>query len=303
MKKIFATIVLALAAVVFVGCQSQSQQSTITSGSDSEKAINVITSTDVYSDIVSEITQGTSANVTPIISGSSADPHHFEPTANDAKKITNADLIVENGLGYDSWFEKLVKSTDTKAQKISIATDIGQLKDGDNEHIWYDVSLMKKFVETTTQKLIEIDSANQATYEKNAQAYLKKFDTLTAKIDDVKSHLSDANKKVNVSEPVADYLLQQIGFEINNKHFEQAIAEETDPSAQDIAQMQKDFESKTVSFFVYNTQSHSPLADQMADKAKAANLPILEVTETKPNNTSYIDWMTDVVDHISKLMN
>ncbi|WP_272481196.1 hypothetical protein [Holzapfeliella floricola] len=41
----------------------------------------------------------------------------------------------------------------------------------------------------------------------------------------------------------------------------------------------------------------------MADKAKAANLPILEVTETKPNDTSYIDWMTDVVDHISKLMN
>ena len=86
------------------------------STSDSKK-IQIVTTTNVYSDIAKNVV-GKYGDVHAIITNSTTDPHDFEPTTADAKKLSNANIIVANGLGYDSWMTKLASSVDSGRRRL-----------------------------------------------------------------------------------------------------------------------------------------------------------------------------------------
>ncbi len=279
-----------LLSFIVVGC-SNKQNST----SQSDK-ISIVTTTNVYSDIAKNIV-GKYGTATAIIDKSSVDPHDFDPTTADAKKVAQANIIVANGLGYDSWMNKLAKSVDKKPALVG--EDLMGLKSGDNPHIWYNLDMPTKYVDYLVKRLSKLDKKHAAYFKENGEKYL-------AKIDKIKQ-LAQANKgdqkPVFVSEPVFDYALQEAGYKIGDKKFEEAIENGTDPSPKIINEMNNAIKQKKIAFFVNNTQASSSTVKSFVKLAKKNNVPVLNVRETIPNNTTYLAWMKENYQKLADIQN
>lgn len=279
-----------LLSLITVGC-SNKQNST----SQSDK-ISIVTTTNVYSDIAKNIV-GKYGTATAIIDKSSVDPHDFDPTTADAKKVAQANIIVANGLGYDSWMNKLAKSVDKKP--VLVGEDLMGLKSGDNPHIWYNLDMPTKYVDYLVKRLSKLDKKHAAYFKENGEKYL-------AKIDKIKQ-LAQANKgdqkPVFVSEPVFDYALQEAGYKIGDKKFEEAIENGTDPSPKTINEMNNAIKQKKIAFFVNNTQASSSTVKSFVKLAKENNIPVLNVRETIPNNTTYLAWMKENYQKLADIQN
>ena len=127
-QKIFALFfVISSLILILTGCSKKE---------DSSNKISIVTSTNVYANIAQNVL-GKYGKATAIITNSATDPHDFEPTTADAKKVQNAKIVVANGLGYDSWLPKLAKSTNKSA--VLVGEDLMDLKNGANPHIWFDL--------------------------------------------------------------------------------------------------------------------------------------------------------------------
>ena len=209
MNKLFKLLAVFTAFVlVLVGCSSKSN----TNNSSSGEKIKIVTSVNFYAEVAKSIA-GDKAEVSSIISSSSVDPHDFEPTAQDAKKVSDSSIAILNGGGYDSWFEKL---TDNNKNITKIdGAKLLNLKEGENEHIWYNPEVMSKIADDLTKVLSEKDSSNKEYYEKNRDNYKKELSKITDKIKSLKDKAN--GKQVLTTEPVFEYAVTSLGFKTSDE--------------------------------------------------------------------------------------
>lgn len=279
-----------LLALVTTACANKKE-----AASQSDK-ISVVTTTNVYSDIAKNIV-GKYGTATAIIDKSSVDPHDFDPTTADAKKLTKANIIVANGLGYDSWMNKLAKSVNKKP--VLVGEDLMGLKNGDNPHIWYNLNMPTKYVDYLVKRLSKLDKKHAAYFKANGKKYLAKVDKIKKLVKTDKSN----KKPVFVSEPVFDYALKEAGYKIGDKEFEEAIENGTDPSPRMINKMNTDIKEKKIAFFVNNTQASSSTVKSFVKLAKKNGVPVLNVRETIPNHTTYLTWMKENYQNLANIEN
>lgn len=279
-----------LLALVTTACANKKE-----AASQSDK-ISIVTTTNVYSDIAKNIV-GKYGTATAIIDKSSVDPHDFDPTTADAKKLTKANIIVANGLGYDSWMNKLAKSVNKKP--VLVGEDLMRLKNGDNPHIWYNLNMPTKYVDYLVKRLSKLDKKHAAYFKANGKKYLAKVDKIKKLVKTDKSN----KKPVFVSEPVFDYALKEVGYKIGDKEFEEAIENGTDPSPKMINKMNTDIKEKKIAFFVNNTQASSSTVKSFVKLAKKNGVPVLNVRETIPNHTTYLTWMKENYQNLANIEN
>ncbi|MCZ3573686.1 zinc ABC transporter substrate-binding protein [Lactobacillus paragasseri] len=279
-----------LLALVTTACANKKE-----AASQSDK-ISIVTTTNVYSDIAKNIV-GKYGTATAIIDKSSVDPHDFDPTTADAKKLTKANIIVANGLGYDSWMNKLAKSVNKKP--VLVGEDLMRLKNGDNPHIWYNLNMPTKYVDYLVKRLSKLDKKHAAYFKANGKKYLAKVDKIKKLVKTDKSN----KKLVFVSEPVFDYALKEAGYKIGDKEFEEAIENGTDPSPKMINKMNTDIKEKKIAFFVNNTQASSSTVKSFVKLAKKNGVPVLNVRETIPNHTTYLTWMKENYQNLANIEN
>lgn len=257
--------------------------------------VSIVTTTNVYADIAKNVA-GKYGSVQAIIKNSATDPHDFEPTTADAKKLTNANIIVANGLGYDSWMNKLASSVSKKP--VLVGEDLMGLKKVDNPHIWYDLDMPTKYVNYLVKRLSKLDKKHAAYFKENGDKYLAKI----AKVKQIaKSADKKNNKPVFVSEPVFDYGLEEAGYKIGDKEFEEAIENGTDPSPKTINKMTNEIKDKKIAFFVNNTQASSSTVKTFVKLAKENGVPVLNVRETIPNHMTYLDWMRENYQNLANI--
>lgn len=257
--------------------------------------VSIVTTTNVYADIAKNVV-GNYGSVQAIIKNSATDPHDFEPTTADAKELTKADIIVANGLGYDTWMNKLASSVSKKP--VLVGEDLMGLKKGDNPHIWYDLDMPTKYVNYLVKRLSKLDKKHAAYFKENGDKYLAKV----AKIKQIaKSTDKKNNKPVFVSEPVFDYGLEEAGYKIGDKEFEEAIENGTDPSPKTINKMTNEIKDKKIAFFVNNTQASSSTVKTFVKLAKENGVPVLNVRETIPNHMTYLDWMRENYQNLANI--
>ena len=257
--------------------------------------VSIVTTTNVYADIAKNVV-GNYGSVQAIIKNSATDPHDFEPTTADAKELTKANIIVANGLGYDTWMNKLASSVSKKP--VLVGEDLMGLKKGDNPHIWYDLDMPTKYVNYLVKRLSKLDKKHAAYFKENGDKYLAKV----AKIKQIaKSTDKKNNKPVFVSEPVFDYGLEEADYKIGDKEFEEAIENGTDPSPKTINKMTNEIKDKKIAFFVNNTQASSSTVKTFVKLAKENGVPILNVRETIPNHMTYLDWMRENYQNLANI--
>ncbi|RMC44817.1 metal ABC transporter solute-binding protein, Zn/Mn family [Lactobacillus sp. ESL0230] len=286
-KKLFTlTTLLGLIVLTLTACTQTPKKNT---------KMTIVTTTNVYADIAKNVV-GKYGTAEAIIKNPNSDPHDFEPTTNDAKKLASADIIVANGLGYDSWMNKLASSVDKKP--VLVGEELLGLKKGANPHIWFDLAMPKKYVDDLVQRLSKKDPTHASYYRKNGQAYLAKIKDIQQNVNQLEQHHS---KPVYVSEPVFDYALQAGNFKIANQDFEKAIQNNTDPSPATIQQMTAGIKKHKIAFFVVNSQTSSTTVSNFVRLAQKEKIPVLKVRETIPVKTTYLDWMTDNYQSLAKI--
>lgn len=280
LKKTTLLITTLLAVVLtLTACSTKKEANT------NNHKVDIVTSTNIYANIAKNVV-GKHGEVQAIIKNGDTDPHDFEPTTDSAKEVANANIVISNGLGYDDWMTKLADSNDIHMTKVG--EELMGLKQGDNPHIWYNLDMPKKYVNYIVKRSSKIDPKHASYFRKNGQTYLNKIQSikqLAAKID------AKHAKLVYVSEPVFDYALERCHFKIGNPAFEEAVENETDPSAQVVHNMQESIKHKKISFFVNNVQASSSTVNGMVKLANQNQIPVLKVRETMPNGTNYYHWM------------
>lgn len=288
-KKISMFLLIGSILLIVAGCSNNTT-------SNPKKKINVTTSLNFYGEVAKDVL-GNHGSVTSIINSSNVDPHDFEPKSSDAKNVSKANVMVSNGLGYDSWAENLT-SNNKAIKNINVGKLIGK-NSGDNPHIWYNIDTMKKLAYELANQFGKLQPQNKKVFEQNAKNYVSKLKPVENKINNIKQN--KINKPVAVSEPVFDYSLEKLGYSIANKNFEEAIEKGNDPAPADIRQLQNDIKYHKLAFFVVNKQVNSKIVTNLANLAKENNVPMIYVTETKPDNiNSYIKWMESQYDQVLK---
>jgi zinc/manganese transport system substrate-binding protein len=243
-----------------------------------------------YANVIAQV-GGPYVSVTAIETDPNTDPHSFEASPRVARQIAGARLIVKNGLGYDSWADRLIAATPSAGREV---IDVQQLRglpdDTPNPHLWYAPATMPAVAAAVAADLSRLDPAHAAVFAANA----KKFDaSLKPWLQAMASFKArHPGVPVAVTEPVGDYMLQALGADIKTPFsLQAAIMNGTDPSPQDVTTEMHLLTHRQVAVFVYNQQVTDPLTASFLAAAKAHHVPVVGVYETMPTGYDYQGWM------------
>ena len=281
---------LAASAIVLTGCASPGGAvSPSTSGT-----VRVVASTDVYGDIARQI-GGDHVTVTSILTDPAQDPHSFEANARVQLELSRANVVIENGGGYDDFVETLLSGAKNPGVTRLTATTISgfDLKPATgsfNEHLWYDFPTMEKLADHIVSSFSELDGEHAGTFRANGDAFIRALATLEATEATLKA--AHTGVGVAITEPVPLYLLDAAGL-VNKTPaaFSAAIEEGTDVSPAVLADTLALLRSGSVKLLAYNAQTAGPQTEQLKAAAAAADVAIVPVAETLPAGMDYLHWM------------
>ena len=201
-----------------------------------------------YADVISQV-GGNYVDVQAIETDPNTDPHTFEASPQIAKEIAAAQLIVVNGVGYDDWAAKMIAAVSRPNRKvIDVQKLLGLPDDTRNPHLWFDPKTMPVVAKAVGDALAELNPSAAEYFHANADKFVASLEPWNAAIAAFKA--KHDKTPIAVTEPVADYLLQAMGFDILTPFsLEKAIMDGTDPSPQDVTTQNGLFADKKVKVF------------------------------------------------------
>jgi zinc/manganese transport system substrate-binding protein len=288
---------LAALALAVAGCSSGGS----TADSPSSTAvINAVGAENEYANVLGQI-GGRYVHVTSILDNPNTDPHTFEASVQVAQEVSSADLIVQNGVGYDSWITRIESAAPNAKRKVIVAQNLLGLPDSTpNPHLWYDPTTMPAVARAMAADLSALQPAHKAYF----QANLAGFNTSLTPWLNAIAQFKAAHPGITAAttEPVADYLLTAMGIKnLTPFTFQADIMNGTEPAPQDIALENGFFTKHTVKVFAYNQQVVSALTRSIRENAIKAGVPIVGVYETMPTpGYDYQTWMLAEVNAVEK---
>ena len=300
-----AGVVVGLA---LAGCSSGTASDAQGSPGASEAGkIAVVTSTNVYSDLASQV-GGDKVSATPVIDSSAQDPHSYEATPQDRLTVEKADVVVRNGGGYDQFMTDLASDDQhvvdaVEASGLQPEEDAHDDHDhgsghhhGDfNEHVWYDVESMQMVVDRMAEQLGQVDQQNAEYYRDNAARVKNELGTVEQKVEGIK-----ASGGYIATEPLPGYLLQDAGL---HDETPQAFTEAIDAGSDAAPAVLNDtlglVKGDDVKLLAFNKQTSTGQTDRLRSAAGDAGKPVVEFTETIPDGLNYQQWMTQNADRVA----
>ena len=261
--------------------------------------VKVVAAENFYGDLASQI-GGENVAVTSILNNPDDDPHLFEASPETAKALTDAKIVIVNGVDYDPWMEKLVSAHKAPGRKEIIVGALVGHKPGDNPHLWYDPAYMKAAAKALVTDLIAVDPAHKADYEQGQAKFLESLKPLDDKI--AAMHKSFAGLPVTASEPVFGYQAGLIGLKVHNEKFALAVMNNAEPTASEVAGFENDLKGHKVKVMMYNAQASEPAVQRLVQMAKDNGIPVVGVSETEPPNSTYQDWMLGQLNALDKAL-
>jgi len=261
--------------------------------------VKVVAAENFYGDLASQI-GGANVAVTSILSNPDDDPHLFEASPDTAKALTDAKIVIVNGVDYDPWMEKLLSAHKAAGRKVIVVGPLVGHKPGDNPHLWYDPAYMKATAKTLVTDLIAVDPEHKADYEQGQAKFLESLKPLDDKIATMRK--AYAGQPVTASEPVFGYQAGLIGLKVHNEKYALAIMNNAEPTPSEVAAFENDLKGKKVKAMLYNAQASEPAVGKLVQLAKDNNIPVVGVSETEPPNSTYQDWMMGQLNALDKAL-
>ncbi|HMH93248.1 MAG TPA: zinc ABC transporter substrate-binding protein, partial [Streptosporangiaceae bacterium] len=263
---------------------------TPTDTANSNTVINAVGAENEYANVLSQI-GGRFVRVSSILNNPNTDPHTFESSPSVASEVSAAQLIVQNGVGYDTFMNKIESASPDAKRKVIVAQDVlGLPGSTPNPHLWYDPKTMPAVAKAMAADLSALQPSHKAYFSAN----LSKFDSsLTPWLNAIAAFKAAyPDTPVATTEPVADYLLQAAGTDnLTPFTFQADLMNGVDPSPQDIALQDGFFTKHKAKVFVYNQQVVDSLTTSIRQTAIEAGVPVVGVYETMPTpGYDYQSW-------------
>ena len=255
-----------------------------------------------YANVIAQI-GGTYVDATAVDSNPNTDPHTFEASAEVSQVVSSAELVVQNGLGYDSYMDHIEAATPSPSRKVIVVQHLLGLGDSTpNPHLWYDPNTMPQVARAVAADLSRLAPAHAAAFSANLASFDASLHTWYQAIASAKA--SYGGTPVATTEPVADYLLQAMGLQnLTPFVFQADVMNGVDPSAQDVATERGLFTGDKVKVFVYNEQVTDSLTQSLASLSANQGIPVVGVYETMPTpGYDYQTWMVAEVRSIVKAL-
>jgi zinc/manganese transport system substrate-binding protein len=144
------------------------------------------------------------------------------------------------------------------------------------------------------------DHAHRGDYQKAGTAFAASLEPLEAKIAEM--HKKYAGQPVAASEPVFGYMADLLGLNVHEGKFALAVMNNTEPSASDVAAFEDDLKGHKVKVMLYNAQASEPAVQRLVQMANDQKIPVVGVSETKPADADYQQWMTNQLDALDKAL-
>lgn len=313
-----AAAIAALAMASLAGCAGADSGAGV--GTADDAGLRVVASTDVYGDIAFAV-GGNLVTVTSIIENPAQDPHSYEGTARVQLELSRADVVIDNGGGYDDFVGTLLAGAgNDKAARIT-ATALFDATDADtaaeapananapaNEHVWYDLGTMRRVAEALADEFSAQDSAHAEEYAANASEFAAGIATLEQRAGEVRAEVgtgSGNNQGASAvsSEPVPLFLLAECGIvDRTPVKFAEAIEAESDVAPLALAETLALVRERGVAMVAYNEQTSGAATARLVEQAKESGVPVVTFTETLPEGDTYLEWMAANIDAIASAL-
>ncbi len=322
---------VAASALALAGCAGTSD-SAGSAATDDDGRVQIVASTNVYGQIAEAI-GGDFVDVTSIIASASQDPHSYEPSAQDQLIVSRADLLIENGGGYDAFVDALIESSGVDAPVITAVeyshdwpenaghgaaensesestgtpaaeSDDHADEDGDhadhdhvegfNEHVWYDPHTIEYVAEAIADELTTLLPDDADAISTNLTAFTDGVAGIEDALAEVEA--SDAGAGVFVTEPVPGYLVAAASLTvITPEAFSEAVEEGQDVPPATLLEALDLVASGDVRVVITNAQTGGAETTQVVDDADSRGIPVIQFAETLPEGQTYISWMDENV--------
>lgn len=261
--------------------------------------VKVVAAENFYGDVAAQI-GGANVSVTSVLTNPDVDPHLFEASAETARALSDAKVVVANGAGYDNWMERLLTANRVPGRKDIIVGQLVGRHAGDNPHLWYDPAYVRAAAKAIAGALAAVDPAHRADYLQGEANFVASLRPLDAKIADMRRRF--AGQPVTASEPVFGYQAALIGLKVHNEKFAWTIMLDAEPTASEVADFEGDLKSHKVKAMLYNAQASEPAVQRLVNLAKGNSIPIVGVSETEPPGSTYQAWMLAQLDALDRAL-
>jgi zinc/manganese transport system substrate-binding protein len=280
--------VVASAALV-AGCGSSGAPAA-GSSAGSHGELEVVAAENFWGSIAAQLA-GDRGSVRSIIVNPHTDPHSYEPTAQDARTMAGAKLVIVNGIGYDNWAPKLLQASPLEGRVVLNVGGVLGLKEGDNPHQWYSPSHVVAIVSQITAAYDRLDPADAAYFGHQKLLFesrdLARYDQLRREI-----HAKYAGVPVGFSESILQPLGEDLGLTLMTPYsFAKAIAEGGEVTAQDKQTVDAQARNRLIKVWIFNSQNVTPDVQRVNQIARERQIPIATVTETlSPASATFEQW-------------
>ncbi len=252
--------------------------------------LEVVAAENFWGSIAAQLA-GEKATVQSIIVNPAADPHSYQPTAQDARTLASANMVIVNGAGYDEWAQQLLRAGSSSGRAVLNVGSLLHLQPGANPHRWYfptDVQAVAHSIAADYERLDPADAGYFAQREKTFETVgLARYDELRREI-----RKRFAGVEVGYSESIFQGLGEDLGLRLATPYsFAKAIAEGTDVTAADKETVDAQARDRQIKLWVYNSQNLTPDVRRVNQIVREAKIPIVTITETlAPPSMSFEQW-------------
>lgn len=279
--------------------------------------VPVVASFSILGDFVRQV-GGDRVSVTTLV-GPDGDAHVYSPTPADAKAMAAAKLVVVNGLHFEGWLPRLVKSSGTKATLAEATKGITPLEADDDHddkgkgghahahghddpHAWQNVANAKIYVANIRDALSAADPAGKATYDANATTYLAQLDTLEGEVKAVIARIPSERRKAITTHDAFGYFVKAYGIEFVAP---QGVSTEAEASAKDVARIIRQVKAQKIPAVFLENVTNPRLIEQIARESGArigGTLYSDALSDASGPAGTYIDMMKHNISEIEKAL-
>ena len=292
-------VTLTLTGLLILAVATHGAGATAAAHSKPTALITAVGAENQYANVISQI-GGKYVAVTAIMSNPNTDPHTFEASPGVAQTVSAARLIVQNGVGYDSFMNKIESATSSSARKIiDVQTLLGLPDSTRNPHLWYDPTTMPKVAARLVTDLSALEPAHAAYFRANGARFDAALEPwLTALRSFKKQH---PGTPVATTEPVGDYMLVAAGtHNLTPWNLQADVMNGVDPAPQDVTLEDNVLKHHKAKVFLYNQQVTDTLTQSFLKLAANNHVPVVGVYETMPLGYSYQSWMLAEVEALNR---
>ena len=252
--------------------------------------IQVVAAENFWGSIASQLGAG-KVSVRSIIVDPNTDPHSYEPTAADGVALARSQMAIVNGIGYDTWAQRLLDANASGSRRVLDVGNLLGLKSGDNPHQWYSPSSVQRVIDQIVADYKRLDPADSDYFDRQRAAFenrdLSQYRRLIAGIK-----ARYAGVAVGYSESIFQPLGRALGLRLLTPYsFAKAIAEGSDVTAQDKQTVDTEAQHHEIKVWVYNSQNATPDVQRVNSLSRAAGVPITKITETlAPASDTFEQW-------------